>query len=141
MHVDRMIYPSKLNDDARANALRDLIGATKLDIQVADSEDPLAIDTLNRRLNLRLQPVVKGPGSVLEGINISKSLLSQGRLTMDPSCEDLAWEKENYSWKLDKEDNALDEPRKENDDACDMERYAVFTVHNKSKYLFRVRTA
>jgi hypothetical protein len=141
LHLDRMVYKSKLGDEPRKQAVKDLIGDTKLDIQVADSEDPLAIDTLNRQLNLRLQPVVKGQGSVLEGINIAKSLLAQGRLTMDPSCEDLAWEKENYSWKLDKEDNPLDKPLKENDDACDMERYAVITVHNKSKYLFRVRTA
>lgn len=28
---------------------------------------------------------------------------------MDPSCEDLAWEKENYSWKLNTTDKSLDE--------------------------------
>lgn len=141
IHVDRMIYRSKLSDEQRQNAIRDLIGTTKLDVQIADSEDPLALDTLNRQLGLRLKPVVKGPGSVLEGINISKRLLNQGKLTMDPSCEDLAWEKENYSWKLNKDDNATDEPVKESDDACDMERYAVITVHNKSKYVFQVRRA
>jgi hypothetical protein len=50
---------------------------------------------------------------------------------MDLTCEDLAWEKENDSWNLDKNDNALDEPVKEQDDACDMERYAVAAVHLK----------
>jgi hypothetical protein len=141
IHVDRMVYKRKLSDEQRKQAVKDLIGATRLDIQVADSEDPLAIDTLNRQLGLRLEAVVKGAGSVLEGINKCKSLLAQGRLTMDPSCEDLAWEKENYSWKVDKNDNALDEPIKENDDACDMERYAVMTVLGKPKPVFRVRTA
>jgi hypothetical protein len=141
LHLDRMVYKRKLSDAQRKQAVKDLIGETKLDYQVADSEDPLAIDTLNAQLNLKLQPVVKGQGSVLEGINKSKALLEHDKLTMDPSCEDLAWEKENYSWKLDKNDNSLDEPVKENDDACDMERYMVTTVLTKSKYTFRVRTA
>lgn len=42
--------------------MSDLIGDTKLDYQIGDSEDPLAIDTLNRQLNLKIQPVIKGPG-------------------------------------------------------------------------------
>ncbi|MFE5643255.1 terminase large subunit [Rhodococcus sp. NPDC056516] len=141
LHLDRMVYKRKLSDEQRMNAVRDLIGDTKLDFQIGDSEDPLAIDTLNRQLGLKIQPVVKGAGSVLEGINKSKSLLHQGRLTMDPSCEDLAWEKENYSWKLDKNDEPLDEPVKQDDDACDMERYAVITIHGTKKKEFRVRTA
>lgn len=141
MHLDRMVYKRKLNDQQRMQAVKDLIGDTRLDVQVADSEDPLAIDTLNQQLGLHLKPVVKGAGSVLEGINKTKSLLSQDRLTMDPSCEDLAWEKENYSWKLDKNDDALDEPVKIDDDGVDMERYAVVTVHGKKTSEFRVRTA
>jgi hypothetical protein len=55
-----------------------LIEDTKLDIQVADSEDPLAIDTLNQQLGQRLKPVVRGQGSVLEGINNCESLLHPG---------------------------------------------------------------
>lgn len=133
MHLDRMVYKRKLSDEARKQAVKDLVGITRLSYQVGDSEDPLAIDTLNQQLGLQIKPVVKGAGSVLEGINKTKSLLFQNRLTMDPSCEDLAWEKENYSWKLDKNDDPLDEPVKENDDACDMERYAVVTIHSKKK--------
>ena len=64
VHVERMIYKRKLSDAQRKQAIQDLIGDTKLDIQVADSEDPLAIDTLNQQLGLKLKPVVKGAGSV-----------------------------------------------------------------------------
>jgi hypothetical protein len=56
---------------------------------------------------------------------------------MDPTCDDPAWQKENYSWKLDKNDNALDEPVEEQDDACDMERYAMATVHLKECHVFQ----
>lgn len=133
MHLDRMVYKRKLSDEKRKEAVRDLIGETKLWRAVADSEDPLAIDTLNRQLGLHIEPVVKGAGSVLEGINKTKGLLSHDHLTIDPSCEDLAWEMENYAWKLNKNDEATDEPIKENDDACDMSRYAVVTVYGKKQ--------
>lgn len=141
IHLDRMLYERKLSNEKRSEKIRDLVGRTKLDVQVGDSEDPLAIDTLNRELGLKIQPVVKGQGSVLEGINTCISQLHQGRLTIDPTCDDLAWELENYRWKLDKEDNPLDEPVKENDDAADCLRYAVMTVLGKKKSGFRVRTA
>lgn len=139
-HVDRMIYKRKLGDKARAQAIKDLIGDTKLDILVGDSEDPLAIDSLNRELGLRIKPAVKGSGSVLEGITRMQGELERGRHTIDPTCEDLAWEMENYTWKLDKNDNPLDEPVKENDDACDMDRYGVMAILGK-RSTFRVRTA
>lgn len=108
---------------------------------MADSEDPLAIDTLNAQLGLRLVPVVKGAGSVLEGINKTKSQLDHDRLTFDPPCEDLAWEMLNYGWKLDKDDQPLDEPVKDDDDACDMTRYDVTTVLTREKFQCRVRSA
>lgn len=141
IHMDRMLYERHLSDEQRKNKVRDLIGDTKLDVQVADSEDPLAIDTLNRQLGLKLEPAVKGAGSVLEGITLTQSLIHNNRLTADPSCEDLAWEKENYTWKLDKNDEPLDQPVKENDDACDMERYFITKIRGKRKSQFRVRTA
>ncbi len=141
IHLARMLYRTKMSDAVRQQELKKLIGDTRLDVQVADSEDPLAIDTLNAQLGLNLQPVVKGAGSVLEGINKTKSLLDHDRLTADPSCEDLAWEAENYSWKVDKNDQPLDEPVKQDDDALDMVRYMVTTVLTKDKYVFRVRSA
>lgn len=98
VHLDRMIYKRKLGDEQRMQAIKDLIGDTRLDIQVGDSQDPLAIDTLNRQLSLRIQRVVKGKGAVLEGVNQCK--LHQVRLTMDTTCEDLAWRKRTIagSW-------------------------------------------
>ncbi len=35
-------------------------------MQVGDSEDPLAFDTVNAQLDLKIQPVSKGQGSVLD---------------------------------------------------------------------------
>ena len=83
---------------------------------------------------------MKGQGSVLEGITRMQGLIERGRHTMDPSCEDLAWEMENYTWKLDKNDEPTDDPVKENDDACDADRYGVMAILGRQS-TFRVRSA
>jgi hypothetical protein len=141
LHLERMVYKRKLTDTQRKDAVRELIGETRLDYQVADSEDPLAIDTLNRQLGLHIKSVVKGQGSVLEGINRVESLFAHDRLTIEPEInEDVVWELENYSWKLDKNDNSQDVPVKENDDGVDMIRYAAVTYFGRQS-TFRVRTA
>lgn len=138
LHVERMIYKRKLGNEARRDAIKDLIGDTPLDFMVGDSEDPLAIATLNEQLGLKIEPVVKGPGSVLEGITKTQGLFERGALTIDPSCEDLVWELENYAWKTNKNDDSTDEPVKEDDDAVDMLRYAVVTTLVKPpQYRFR----
>ena len=136
VHVDRMLYQTKLDDAQRAAAIRSLVGDTKLDVQVADSEDPIAIINLNRELKLRLLKAEKPKGSVRAGIEQVKSMLNKRTLTIDPSCEDLAWELENYQWKLNKSDQQTDEPVKENDDAADSLRYlvqALFAPKKKSR--------
>jgi len=98
MHLDRMIYEAmRLSDAQRQEAIRDLVGDTKLDYAVGDSEDPLPIDTLNKQLDLRvpINPVVKGPGSCWSASTRPSHSMEHGRVTLDPSCKDLAWEREN----------------------------------------------
>ncbi len=64
--------PRRLPRDRRAalrytvNCEEPLIGETEPDVQVGDSEDPLAFDTVNAQLDLKIQPVSKGQGSVLD---------------------------------------------------------------------------
>ncbi len=60
IHLDRMVYERKLNDERRKQAVEDLIGDTRLSVQVSDSEDPLAIDTLNMPLNFAHQASGEG---------------------------------------------------------------------------------
>lgn len=140
VHVERMLYRSKLDDAQRAREIGKLIADIKLDVQVADSEDPIAIMNLNRELGLKLKPAVKGKGSVVAGINLVKSLFDKDRLTIDPdpSTEDLIWELENYAWKLAKDDSPTDEPVKENDDAADSMRYLITELFGQAKSSSRV---
>ncbi len=46
---------------------------------------------------------------------------------------------ENYTWKLDKNDDPMDEPVTEMDDAVDADRYGIMAVHGGKHYEFRVR--
>lgn len=131
IHVERELYEPRLDDVQRATRLRKLIGAADIDVAVADSEDPIAITSLARELELNLEGAVKGKDSVLSGINKVKAMLANGELTIDPSCEGLIWELENYTWKLDSEGRATDQPVKENDDGVDSLRYGVMAIrHN-----------
>lgn len=48
-------------------------------------------------------------------------------LFVKSGSENLIRELQGYKWKKDKNDNVLEEPVKERDDACDAMRYAIFT--------------
>lgn len=127
IHIVRSLYKNKLNDEQRSTQLKELISDTELDwgLQVADSEDPIAIMSLNKSLGLSLKPVLKGKDSVISGITKVEDMLHNTELTFDPKCEDLAFEFENYEWKKNRDGMVIDEPVKENDDALDALRYAV----------------
>ena len=45
LNTDRMVYEQKLSDKRCKNKVRDLVGDIRLDFQIVDSKDPLAIDT------------------------------------------------------------------------------------------------
>ena len=67
--------------------------------------------------------------AVWDGIQLVKAMLAvQGdgrpRLTIDPSCVNLIAEFESYCW-AEGRTGLRDEPRKENDHACDALRYAL----------------
>ena len=139
IHVAEELYQDRLDDIQRLAKLRELIGSTSISTAVADSEDPIAITSLSRELGINLEPAIKGRDSVVSGINKVKALLSNGELTIDPSCEGLAWELENYAWKLDKEGNALDEPVKDKDDGVDSLRYGVMAIRH-DQHPLRIRS-
>lgn len=131
IHVLDEIYRRKLDDIQRIRAIKDLTDDYEIDIAVADSEDPLAIAQLNRELDFKVDPAIKGQGSVLQGINLVKSAFHSGELTIGDKCVNLVDELEIYSWKLDANGVEKDEPIKENDDACDSLRYFVSKMKAK----------
>lgn len=127
--VMRELYMRKLDDQMRLRAIKELTSGIDIDIAVADSEDPIAIEQLNRELPFFLEPAKKGRDSVISGINTVKSAFHSNRLKISDKCVNLIDELETYSWKLNKEGTETDQPIKENDDACDSMRYFVSKVY------------
>lgn len=130
IHVLKELYMRKLDDLQRVQAIKDLTDGYEIEVAVADSEDPIAIEQLNRELSFQVDAAIKGPGSVFQGINEVKSALHSRQLTVGDTCTNLIDELEVYSWKIDKDGEETDQPVKENDDACDSVRYFVSKIRN-----------
>lgn len=126
VHVYREVYERGLDDEQRLKKIKELTEGYEISVAVADSEDPLAIVSLNKHLPFVIEPALKPKGSVFNGITEMKSRIHKGDLTFNDLCVNLADELESYSWKLDKNSGEqLDEPIKEQDDAVDSVRYFV----------------
>lgn len=124
VHVYRELYERKLDDTQRLSKIKELTDGFDISVAVGDSEDPLAIISLNKHLPFTIEPAVKGKGSVFDGITGVKSKLFSGDLTINDVCVNLADELESYSWKINKQTGEqMDEPIKETDDAVDSVRY------------------
>ena len=90
----------------------------------ADPEMKQGLETLRRR-GLDVRPAKK---DVLPGITFVQGLFKQKKLKIFASLEKTIEELNTYSWKLDANDQPLDEVVKENDDLMDALRYALFTA-------------
>jgi len=133
IHVYRELYKTKLDDSQRISEIEKLIDGYDVNYGVADSEDPIAIKSLNKNLPFTIHPASKPKGSVLSGINTIKSAFHNKSLTINEACVNLIDELEVYSWKLDKAGEQTDDPIKENDDAVDSVRYLVNHIKNEKK--------
>lgn len=92
-----------------------------------DPESPSAIEVLNAK-GVQVVEVVKNKDSIMNGINRVRSLLKQGKLTIDPSCVNLISEFETYAYPEKRPDqNEPENPIKEHDHALDALRYALTT--------------
>ena len=67
-------------------------------IIVADSAEQKSIEEIRRKGITRIKPAVKGPDSIIHGIQ----KLQNYEIVVHPSCEGLITEFENYSWQKDK---------------------------------------
>jgi len=98
-------------------------------ITYADPSGKQLIETL-RREGIR---VVAAGNEVLPGISLVHDLLKTGRLKICRNLKHTIDELNTYSWEIDRNDNLLDRPRKENDHLMDAIRYALFTVEGQKK--------
>lgn len=89
--------------------------------------DPAAA-SFNLQLNEDHHPgVTKADNAVTDGIRTVASLLDNGQLLVSSTCTNLIEELPGYRWDDKASEKGEDKPIKENDDAVDALRYAVFS--------------
>ena len=97
---------------------------------IGDSAEVKSIEELKRAGLYRIYPAVKGQGSILQGIQ----KLQQLDIIVDPSCEHVITELQNYAWKKDKASGEyINEPIDEFNHCIDALRYSLQCVDRYKK--------
>ena len=120
--------------------IADYVSALKWNECYPDPENAGGIEELRRR-GVNVRDVIKGKGSVQNGISVVRELFKANRLKINRTCINLIWEFETYSYPDKKSDHNPDEnPIKENDHGLDAIRYPL-SMENQPKmtnvHLFR----
>lgn len=97
---------------------------------IADSAEMKSIEEIRRKGIQRIKPAVKGPDSILHGIQ----KLQQYQLIIHPSCVETITELENYSWQKDKKTNEyINKPIDNFNHYLDSLRYSIQCVDKTKK--------
>jgi PBSX family phage terminase large subunit len=102
---------------------------TRKCIYYGDPASKEALETLKAR-GIDIRPAKK---DVLAGITYVQGLFKNGKLKIFKDLKYLIDELNSYQWEMDRREQLLDKPRKENDHLCDALRYAVFTVKGEPR--------
>ncbi len=126
LYVKEHLYQPNLTNKELADLIRSILDANqdKNGQILADSSEPKSIAEL-RRYGLNCQPAVKGPDSVLYGIQKMK----QYQIIIDPESTNILKEFDGYKWAEDKFGNQLNKPVQYNDHTIDAIRYALSRIN------------
>ena len=123
--VDQNIYvfqewgdTGKTNPEL-ANVIKNL-GFSK-SLIIADSSEQKSIEEIRRLGVQRIKASVKGPDSVIHGIQ----RVQQYNLIIHPSCQNIITELENYSWQKDKNGEYINKPQDSFNHYLDALRYSL----------------
>lgn len=123
-YVKQLLYKSGLTPSEMIKEVKDHIHDRKP--VYCDAAEPKSIEELYRG-GINAMPANK---EVWPGILKVKSY----PLFVHKDSRDTIRELQSYKWKKDKNDSVIDEPVKENDDAMDAMRYAIFTHLHKPQF-------
>lgn len=96
---------------------------------VADSSEQKSIEEMKRLGIMRIKPSVKGPDSVVHGIQ----KLQNYEIIVHPNCSGLITEFENYSWSKNKDGEYVNKPIDAWNHYIDSLRYSLQAVDNSKK--------
>lgn len=123
LYVAREYVKTGLLNDQIAKVITEL-GFSKSTI-IADSAEVKSIEELRRAGLYRIYPATKGQGSILQGIQ----KLQQYDIVVDPCCEHVITELQNYAWKKDRQSGEyINEPIDEFNHCIDALRYSLQCV-------------
>ena len=89
---------------------------------IADSAEPKSIEELRRYGLYRIKASVKGPDSIMHGIQ----KLQEYEIIVHPSCDEIITELENYSWQKDKKTGEyINKPIDDFNHSLDALRYSL----------------
>lgn len=99
---------------------------------IADSAEQKSIEEIKRGGIIKIKPAVKGPDSVIHGLQ----KLMNYEIIVNPACEGLLVEFENYTWQKDKATGEyINKPIDAFNHFCDALRYSLQCAGNKLKTL------
>lgn len=126
---DEIIYEKNLLSNQIGNFIRAAYNQWDKKEVIADSSDPRLIEEIFRQ-GINIKPAVKGPDSILAGIDIMK----QHKIFLTKTSKNLVDEFYSYTYKKNKNEEFLNEPIDTNNHAIDACRYiATFKLSNKRK--------
>ena len=97
---------------------------------IADAAEQKSIEEIRRLGITRIKPCVKGPDSIIHGIQ----KLQNYQIIVHPQCSELITEFENYSWQKDKTTGEyINKPIDAFNHYCDALRYSLQCVDNSRK--------
>lgn len=128
LYVAKEFVRTGLLNNQIATAIKEL-GFSKSTI-IGDSAEVKSIEELKRDGLYRIYPAVKGQGSILQGIQ----KLQQYDIVVNPRCEHVITELQNYAWKKDKQSGEyVNEPIDEFNHCIDALRYSLQCVDKYKK--------
>ena len=98
---------------------------------IADAAEQKSIEEIKRLGVQKIRPCVKGPDSVLFGIQ----KLQNYELIVHPSCQGIITEFENYSWQKNRDGEYINKPVDSFNHYCDSLRYSLQCAKAKLKSL------
>lgn len=126
---DEICYEKGLLSNQIGNFIRAAYNQWDRKEVIADSSDPRLIEEIFRQ-GINIKPAVKGPDSILAGIDIMK----QHKIFLTKTSKNLVDEFYSYTYKKNKNEEFLNEPIDTNNHAIDACRYiATFKLSNKRK--------
>lgn len=126
--LDEVLYRKGQSNKQIADVLNNLSDTGCLTI--ADSSEPKSIDEI-KIYGVNIMPCVKGPGSILTGIQFVQSQ----KISMTKRSVNLIKEYRNYLWMTDKDGKIINEPEGGFDHGMDAARYGLTSILRPAEYM------